>query len=261
MTTTSIALQGHCSSKFALLRDTFADNFVEAREIGARITLIVAGETVADLWAGWADPARTRPWTQDTIVAIWSSTKGIVGTCFAMIVDRGLASYEDKVCQYWPEFAAAGKEAITIGMLLAHQAGLSGFMEPAGIGDLLSSASGAARLAAQAPQWTPGTASGYHGMTLGLLATELLGHELLDRTPLRARPIDRSCTCRCQTGGRDAADRFRHVRPRQRKEPDTVFGLQQSGHTRDAVQRPALVCRRSPVCKRVCSCACLGQHV
>jgi CubicO group peptidase (beta-lactamase class C family) len=174
MTTALLDLHGHCSARFALLRDTFLENFAEDREIGARITLIRGGETVVDLWAGWADPARTKPWTRDTIAAVWSATKGILATCFAMIVDRGLASYEDKVSRYWPEFATAGKENITIGMLLAHQAGLSGFSEPASVDDLISGAPAAARLAAQAPQWEPGTASGYHGMTLGVLATELL---------------------------------------------------------------------------------------
>jgi CubicO group peptidase (beta-lactamase class C family) len=174
MTTALLDLNGHCSPRFAPLRDAFLGNFAEDREIGARITLIVAGETVVDLWAGWSDPARSTPWTQDTIVAVWSATKGILATCFAMIVDRGLASYDDKVSRYWPEFAAAGKENVTIGMLLAHQAGLSGFTEPASVEDLISGVLAAARLAAQAPHWEPGTASGYHGMTLGVLATELL---------------------------------------------------------------------------------------
>jgi CubicO group peptidase (beta-lactamase class C family) len=174
MTTALLDLNGHCSPRFAPLRDAFLGNFAEDREIGARITLIVAGETVVDLWAGWSDPARSTPWTQDTIVAVWSATKGILATCFAMIVDRGLASYDDKVSRYWPEFAAVGKENVTIGMLLAHQAGLSGFTEPASVEDLISGARAAARLAAQAPQWEPGTAAGYHGMTLGVLATELL---------------------------------------------------------------------------------------
>jgi CubicO group peptidase (beta-lactamase class C family) len=166
-------LQGHCAPRFANLGATLRRNFVEHDEIGARITLIVRGETVVDLWGGWSDVARSRPWTDQTIVNFWSSTKGILGTCFAMIVDRGLASYEDKVYQHWPEFAVAGKEGVTIGMLLAHQAGLCAFIEPARIDDLLSGEPAAARLQAQAPLWRPGTTAGYHGMTLGVLATKL----------------------------------------------------------------------------------------
>jgi CubicO group peptidase (beta-lactamase class C family) len=166
-------LQGHCASRFDALGDTLRRNFVEHDEIGARITLIIRGETVVDLWGGWSDLERSRPWTDRTIVNIWSSTKGILGTCFAMIVDRGLASYEDKVCQHWPQFAAAGKEDVTIGMLLAHQAGLCAFVEPASVDDLLCGEPAAARLQAQAPLWQPGATAGYHGMTLGILATKL----------------------------------------------------------------------------------------
>jgi CubicO group peptidase (beta-lactamase class C family) len=171
--TSAIELHGSCASKFARVQDAFITNFREHGEIGADFALIVGGEVVADLWAGSRDVARTKPWTRRTITNIWSSTKGINGTCFAMIVDRGLASYEDKVSQYWPEFGAAGKQDITIGMLLAHQAGLSGFTTPATIADLLSGEVAAGRLAAQAPIWEPGTTSGYHGMTLGILATAL----------------------------------------------------------------------------------------
>ncbi len=169
----AIDLQGCCSPKFDRIRDAFMGNFREHGEIGADFALLVGGEVVADLWAGSRDIARTKPWTRETITNVWSSTKGINGTCFAMLVDRGLASYEDKVNLYWPEFGAAGKQDITIGMLLSHQAGLSGFTTPATITDLLSGEVAAGRLAAQAPIWEPGTTSGYHGMTLGILATAL----------------------------------------------------------------------------------------
>jgi CubicO group peptidase (beta-lactamase class C family) len=168
-----IDLQGYCSPKFTHVRDTFVANFHDHDEIGADFALIVGGEVVADLWAGSRDVARTKPWTQDTITNIWSSTKGINATCFAMMIDRGLASYEDPVSRYWPEFGAEDKQNITIGMLLAHQAGLSGFTAPATIADLLSGEVAAGRLAAQFPIWEPGTTSGYHGMTLGVLATAL----------------------------------------------------------------------------------------
>lgn len=168
-----IDLQGYCSPKFERVRDAFVANFRDHEELGADFSLIVRGEVVADLWAGSRDVARRRPWTRDTITNIWSATKGVNAACFAMLVDRGRISYDDKVSQYWPEFGAAGKADVTIGMLLAHQAGLSGFTAPATMADLLAGEAAAQRLAAQSPIWEPGSAAGYHGMTLGILATAL----------------------------------------------------------------------------------------
>jgi CubicO group peptidase (beta-lactamase class C family) len=168
-----VVLQGYCSPKYEKLREAFLRNFCDHGEIGASYAVMVGGEMVADLWGGWKDEARTIPWDSDTIVSIWSTAKGIAGVCFAMLVDRGIASYDDKVSKYWPEFAAEGKGDVTIAMLLSHQAGIPGFTTPATLDDLLSGEKAAQRLAAQAPLWKPGTASGYHGMVIGVLATAL----------------------------------------------------------------------------------------
>jgi len=168
-----VDINGFCSAKFDRIQEAFVENFREHEELGADFTLIVGGEVVVDMWAGYRDAARQHPWERNTITNVWSATKGVMAACFAILVDRGLISYDDEVRKYWPEFGEAGKSNVTIGMLLAHQAGLSGFTTPATIDDLLSGEVAAQRLADQAPFWEPGTTAGYHGMTLGILATAL----------------------------------------------------------------------------------------
>ena len=149
------------------MREVFTRNFTDHDELGASVAVTRGGKLVVDLWGGWKDKARTQPWTRETRAPLWSGTKAITGICFAMLVDRGLVTYEDRVSKYWPEFGAEGKEAITIAELLSHQAGLTGFVEPMTLHEFLSTDVAAARLAAQAPFWSPGTACGYHGMTPG----------------------------------------------------------------------------------------------
>jgi len=167
------AIEGSNRGDFDRVRDTFTRNFTDHDEIGASIAVTLGGELVVDLWGGWKDKARTQAWTRETRAPLWSGTKAITGICFAMIIDRGLATYEDPVSQYLPEFAAAGKEGITIAQLLSHQAGLPGFIEPTTLPELLSTELATARLCAQAPLWPPGTASGYHGVTVGPIATTI----------------------------------------------------------------------------------------
>jgi CubicO group peptidase (beta-lactamase class C family) len=167
-----IVLQGYCLPKYERLREAFLENFRDRGEIGGSYAVMVRGELVADLWGGWKDMAATAPWERDTIACVWSSSKGIGGVCFAMLVDRGLASYEDKVSHYWPEFAVEGKGNLTIGMLLSHQAGITGFDTPATFEDLFAGETAAQRLAAQAPLWPIGTASGYSNV-VGIMATAL----------------------------------------------------------------------------------------
>jgi CubicO group peptidase (beta-lactamase class C family) len=166
-------VEGFNHPQFDHVREVFTRNFADHDELGASVAVTVAGELVVDLWGGWKDKARTQPWTRDTRAPLWSGTKPITGICFAMIVDRGLATYEDRVSKYWPEFGAAGKEAVTIAQLLSHQAGLPGFLMPTTLSELLSTDLAAARLAAQAPLWPPGTACGYHGVTTGPIASTI----------------------------------------------------------------------------------------
>jgi CubicO group peptidase (beta-lactamase class C family) len=166
-------VQGRWASRFGGVAEAFAANLRDRGEVGAAFALVLGGETVVDIWGGWQDGARSRPWRRDTLVNVWSSTKGLNATCFAMLVDRGLIAYADPVARYWPEFAAAGKGDVTIAMLLSHQAGLSGFDTPAEMEDLYGGEAAAARLAAQAPLWPPGSGSGYHAITIGILSAAL----------------------------------------------------------------------------------------
>jgi len=170
---TNVLISGHCDARFTAVREAFEENFTRRGDAGAAVSLILAGETVVDLRGGWRDAARTAPWEADTVVNLWSTTKGVGAICFAMLVDRGLISYEDRVADHWPAFGANGKDEVTIGMLLSHQAGLSGFSTPAAVEDLLAGAIAADRLAAQAPLWEPGSGSGYHAISIGILATAL----------------------------------------------------------------------------------------
>lgn len=171
--TTDTPIAGICTPRFAAVRDAFAANFAERGDVGASLCLIVDGETAVDLHGGWRDAARSKPWQADTVVNLWSTTKGVAAIAFAMLAERGLMSYDDRVADHWPAFAANGKDDISIGTLLSHQAGLCGFTSPANVDDLLAGAAAADRFAAQAPLWEPGTASGYHAISIGILATAL----------------------------------------------------------------------------------------
>jgi CubicO group peptidase (beta-lactamase class C family) len=172
MSSSNGALQGYVSPNYEGLRAAFTRNFRDLGEIGGSFAVAVRGELVADLWGGSKDMAGTIPWERNTITCVWSSSKGIGGVCFAMLVDRGLASYDDKVSKYWPEFAVHGKDPVTIGMLLSHQAGITGFTEPVTLEEMCAGEAAAQRLAAQAPLWPIGTASGYSN-AVGILATAL----------------------------------------------------------------------------------------
>jgi CubicO group peptidase (beta-lactamase class C family) len=166
-------IHGRCDDRFERVRRAFEENSARRGELGAAVSIWRGGECVVDLWGGVADRDTGAAWTRDTVVNVWSSTKGVTAICFAMAVDRGLCAYEDRVSAYWPEFAAAGKEAVTIGMLLSHQAGLTGFDSPATVEAFYDADAAADRLAAQRPFWPPGSRCGYHAISLGFLATAL----------------------------------------------------------------------------------------
>jgi CubicO group peptidase (beta-lactamase class C family) len=176
-------VQGHCDTRFGPVRAAFVDNFSNRGELGATVCIFHQGEKVVDLIGGWRDTARTQRWTPETLANVWSSTKGVTAICFAMLVERGLIRYDQPVAAFWPEFADHGKQAVTIAMLLSHQAGLCGFTTAATVDDLLAGKVSATRLAAQAPLWPVGTASGYHAIVGGILATELF--ERIEGRPLR----------------------------------------------------------------------------
>lgn len=174
---TPASIEGFVAPGFERVRDAFAANFEregDYQETGAALAVYRGGEIVVDLWGGWADAARTRPWTQESLINVWSATKGVTAAAMAVLVDRRLISYEDEVAKVWPEFTQAGKERTTIGQLLSHQAGLPGFAEPTKIADQLDFATCVFKLARQAPAWKPGEATSYHAMTYGWLAGEVI---------------------------------------------------------------------------------------
>ncbi|MCF2534718.1 beta-lactamase family protein [Streptomyces sp. FB2] len=174
MTDPAARVHGHCDPRFAAVRTAFEANFRERGELGAAVAVTVGGETVVDLWGGWADEARSRPWERDTLVNVWSTTKGPTALCAHILADRGLLDLDAPVADHWPEFAAAGKEGVLVRHLLAHRAGLPGLREPHSLEQLYDWEATTGRLAATEPWWTPGTASGYHALTYGFLVGEVV---------------------------------------------------------------------------------------
>ena len=170
-------IHGFCRPRFAALKDAFAANFTDApeglSERGARVSVCIGGEVVVDLWAGWADTAQTVPFGETTLTPVFSTGKAVMALLVATCVERGLLDYEGPVAAYWPAFGQAGKAAITVGQLMSHQAGLPGFSESVDPTIWFDREAALARLCEQAPMWEPGTASGYHPITIGLLAGEL----------------------------------------------------------------------------------------
>ncbi|MFF4458488.1 serine hydrolase domain-containing protein [Streptomyces mirabilis] len=174
MTQPAPRVHGHCDARFAAVRTAFEENFRDRDELGAAVTVTLDGESVVDLWGGWADAARTRPWERETLVNVWSTSKGPTALCAHILADRGLLDFDAPVAAYWPEFAAAGKESVLVRHLLSHRAGLAGLREPHDLAQLCDWELTVARLAAQEPWWEPGTRSGYHALTFGHLVGEVV---------------------------------------------------------------------------------------
>lgn len=171
MTTT---VHGHCDDRFSAVRDAFQANFDNGLEDGASVAILVDGSLVVDLWGGVADPSTGAPWQEDTICCLFSATKTMSSLCVLTLADRGTIDLDAPVADYWPEFAANGKEQVLVRHVLAHTAGLPGWSDPMTLDDLYDTRGAAAALAAQAPWWEPGTAAGYHAVTQGYLLGELV---------------------------------------------------------------------------------------
>ncbi|MFE7752308.1 serine hydrolase domain-containing protein [Streptomyces sp. NPDC057428] len=167
-------IHGHCDDRFTAVRDAFAANFAERDELGAAVTVLLDGTPVVDLWGGWADGDRTRPWERDTVVNVWSTTKGPTALCAHVLVDRGTLDLDAPVADYWPEFAAEGKESVRVRHLLSHRSGVAGLRDPHTLAELYDWELTTARLAATAPWWEPGTRSGYHAISYGFLVGEVV---------------------------------------------------------------------------------------
>lgn len=170
----TIDIHGKIAAGFEGVRDAFAANFETAGEIGASFAIWKEGDYLVDIWAGHKDAARTQNWNRDTLPNVWSTTKAVGALCLALLVERGQLSYDDKVVKYWPEFGAHGKDQLTIGQLLSHQAGLSTLRETLTTEDLYDHDRMAARMAAAEPLWEPGTRSGYHALTFAFHTGEIV---------------------------------------------------------------------------------------
>ena len=170
----SHAIKGQVSRGFEAVREVFADNFVRRHELGAACCAYHRGEKVIDLWGGVRNRQTGAPWQKDTMVIVYSATKGLAAMTLAVAHSRGWLDYEERVCAYWPEFAQHGKERITVRQLLAHQAGLFAVDEPVDRTVVADLDRLAVVLARQKPAWEPGTRQAYHAMSLGFYEGELL---------------------------------------------------------------------------------------
>ena len=166
-------IHGECDPQFSKVKETFEKLYQEDREIGSCFAVYKDGNPLVDLWGGFQDKDKTKPWQKDNLVTVYSTTKGVAAFCIALAMEKGLLKYEEKVSTYWPEFSNNGKEDITIGMLMSHQAGICS-PETRNVEDYYNQSLMAEKLAGMTPIWEPGTASGYHSMTFGWLTSELI---------------------------------------------------------------------------------------
>jgi CubicO group peptidase (beta-lactamase class C family) len=159
---------------YGAVADAFRANFRDRRELGAAVAVHRNGRLVVDLWGGHRDRRRTQPWERDTLVTVFSTTKGMSAAAMAVAHARGLFSLDEPVASYWPEFAQAGKADVTVRQLLAHEAGLPVIDTALDLATVAAPDRLGPILAAQAPRWPPGSARGYHAQTLGWYESQLL---------------------------------------------------------------------------------------
>jgi CubicO group peptidase (beta-lactamase class C family) len=169
-----IKIHGYCDPHFASVKEAFANNFRNGAEVGASFAATIDGRSVIDIWAGYADASRTRPWKHDTLACLFSTTKTLTALCALILVDRGQLDLDAPVARYWPEFAQAGKDDIPVKYLLSHQSGLAGIDEQIPVEALFDWKRIVDLLAAQKPWWPPGTQCGYHALTQGYLVGEVI---------------------------------------------------------------------------------------
>jgi CubicO group peptidase (beta-lactamase class C family) len=175
-------IHGEVRPGFEPVREAFAASFRDHGDVGASLAVVVDGHCTVDVWGGWADGGRTRPWTADTIVNVFSTTKGIAALAAAMLVDRGQLDVDAPVTRYWPEFGQAGKAGIPVRWLLSHQAGLPVVDAPIPPGGALDWETMIRLIERQEPSWPPGTDMGYHAVTYGWLVGEVI-RRITGRSP------------------------------------------------------------------------------
>ena len=168
-------IAGTVAPGFEPVKEVFASLWQDV-EVGAGFCAYVEGKPVVDLWGGWTDREFTQPWQEDTLINIYSTTKGPAALAMAMLHDDGLLDYDAPVTHYWPEFGQSGKDKVTVAQLLSHQGGVCGVDKPLTVPDLYDFDAMVALIAAQSPLWKPGTGAGYHAVTWGYLPGELMRH-------------------------------------------------------------------------------------
>lgn len=167
-------IQGYCEPQFKQTREVLKHSLESGDDLGASFAVTIDGKPVVDIWGGYLDDDKTRPWQENTIVNVYSTTKTMAFLCALILADRGQLDFDADVSTYWPEFAAAGKEHVKVWHVMDHAAGLSGLEARISEADLYDWDKITGLLAAQAPWWEPGSATGYHAITQGYLIGEIV---------------------------------------------------------------------------------------
>jgi CubicO group peptidase (beta-lactamase class C family) len=168
-----IPVEGFAKPGFENVKAAFEENFEKRKEVGASCCVFYKGEKVVDLWGGYRDKNKKEPWKEDTVTVVFSTSKGMSSLAFSILHSRGLLDYDEKVSTYWKEFAANGKENITVRQLLAHQAGLFTNDKKFSLDVLTNEEKLSSYLANQKPFWIPGEKKGYHAWTIGMYQNEI----------------------------------------------------------------------------------------
>ncbi len=172
-----VEIHGQCDNKFLAVKKAFASNFDAGLEVGAAFAATINGKFVVDLWGGYSDEARTKPWQDDTIVCVWSNTKIMTSICALILIDRGLLDPDAPVAKYWPEFAQSGKESVLIRHIMSHTSGLPEFerpVPPIPMETMYDWNKVVKILASQKTLWEPGKDWAYHELTQGFLVGEVV---------------------------------------------------------------------------------------
>ncbi len=172
--TDDYCLQGHYHADYTDVAEQFVENFRSRGEVGASVCARVGNEVVVDLWGGIAEPESQTPWQEDTVSVVFSCTKAATALCAHRLIDQGLLDLNAPVSRYWPEFAQAGKEQVTVAMMLNHSAGVPAFREPIKPAGYYDWQYMIERLELEPPFWPPGTQSGYHMLSFGWTVGELV---------------------------------------------------------------------------------------
>ena len=170
----NVEIQGELDPRFKRVKEAFAENFATKGEVGAGVAITLDNRPVVDLWGGNSDRARTKPWTRDTLVNVWSTTKGPAAMCLHRLAEQGRLDLNAPVVRYWPEFGQAGKDKMPVTYLLNHKAGLPAIKAKIPGEMLYDWEAMTTALAAHTPWWEPGTRHGYHAFTYGYLIGEVL---------------------------------------------------------------------------------------